>query len=62
MTSWFKFKKFLTECRRVLIVTKKPSSMEFKTTMKVAGLGIIVIGLVGFLVKIIATLTKMLNI
>ena len=40
------------ESRRVLRVTRKPSSFEFKTTVKVAGLGIIIIGIVGFIVQI----------
>jgi len=62
MTLWTKFKRFLTECKRVLIVTKKPTSMEFKTIMKVSGLGMILIGLIGFLVMIIATFVKMINV
>ncbi len=61
MTLWQKFKKFLVECKRVLIVTKKPSGMEFRTIMKVSGLGMILIGLIGFLVMIIAYFIKMIN-
>jgi len=57
-----KFKRFCTECKRVLVVTKKPSSTEFKTIMKVAGLGIVLIGLIGFLVKIFATFIQSINI
>jgi len=47
-----RLKEFLMESRRVLRVTRKPSSFEFKTTVKVAGLGIIIIGIVGFIVQI----------
>ena len=47
---WVKFKRFTKECKRVLKVTKKPSSMEFKTIVKVSGLGILIIGFIGFAV------------
>lgn len=53
---WVKFKSFIKECRRVLKVTKKPSMEEFKMIVKITGLGIIVIGLVGFIITIGATL------
>ena len=49
--SWPKrIKNYVSECRRVLKVTKKPDSVEFKTIVKVSGLGMIIIGLIGFLV------------
>jgi protein transport protein SEC61 subunit gamma-like protein len=38
---------------RVLKLTKKPSREEFLTISKVAGLGILVIGFVGFLIYIL---------
>lgn len=47
-----RLKSFLTECRRVLQVTKKPTKVEFLTIVKVSGLGILVIGLIGFLIEI----------
>jgi protein transport protein SEC61 subunit gamma-like protein len=50
---WTKFKSFLIECKRVLLVTKKPTPIEFKTIVKVSGLGIALIGLIGFLVQMI---------
>ena len=46
---WIKLKSFTNECIRVLKVTRKPDSTEFKTIVKVSGLGMIVIGLIGFL-------------
>ena len=49
--TWTKFKGFVKECRRVIKVTKKPSGEEFKTIVKVSGLGMIVIGLVGFIIQ-----------
>ncbi|MBT5023591.1 protein translocase SEC61 complex subunit gamma [Candidatus Woesearchaeota archaeon] len=48
-----KIKEFFRENKRVLKVTKKPSKEEFKTIVKVSGLGMILIGLVGFLIVMI---------
>ena len=46
-TSWqYKTKAFVMECIRVLKITKKPNAYEFKTIVKVSGLGIVVIGLI----------------
>jgi len=53
---WFKVKRFYLECSRVLKVTKKPNSVEFKTIVKVSGLGIIVIGTIGFLISLLKQL------
>ena len=52
-TLWNKFKRFVRECVRVLKITKKPTTEEFKTISKISGLGILVIGLLGFLVHVI---------
>jgi len=52
----FKFKRFVKECARVLRVTKKPNSVEFKTIVKASGLGILVLGLLGFIVQMIGVL------
>ncbi len=53
---WQKFKSFLVECKRVLRVTKKPDKTEFKTIVKVSGLGMAIIGCIGFLVHFIKEL------
>ncbi len=50
---WIKTNGFIKECKRVLRVTKKPTSEEFKTIVKVSGLGIIIIGMIGFLILLI---------
>lgn len=49
---------FLIECSRVLAVTKKPTGEEFKTVVKVAGLGILFIGMIGFMILLIVTVLK----
>jgi len=53
---WYRFKRFSLECRRVLKITKKPDRLEFKTIVKVSGLGIIIIGLIGFIITMIRQL------
>ena len=53
---WVKFKSFINECLRVLRVTRKPDKIEFKTIVKVSGLGMIVIGLIGFMITMIKEL------
>ena len=46
-------KKFSKECWRVLKVTKKPSSEEYKTIVKVTGLGIAAIGILGLVLQML---------
>jgi protein transport protein SEC61 subunit gamma-like protein len=53
---WTKFKSFIKECVRVFKITKKPTKEEYKTISKVSGLGILIIGLIGFLVHLVQTL------
>ena len=51
-------KSFFKECSRVLKITKKPTSQEFWTTVKVTGIGILLIGLIGFLISTIQLILK----
>jgi len=51
-----RLKNFVKECIRVLKITKKPTKEEFKTISKVSGLGILIIGLLGFIVHLIDVL------
>jgi protein transport protein SEC61 subunit gamma-like protein len=51
-----KLKEFSKECWRVLRVTKKPDKVEFQTIVKVAGIGILVIGFIGFLIHLVKEL------
>ena len=50
---WVKLKSFVKECYRVVQVTKKPTMVEFKTIVKVTGMGIAAIGLIGFAIAIV---------
>lgn len=55
--SWkYKIKSFIWECIRVLKVTKKPDATEFKTVVKVSGLGILIIGMLGFVIQMVKIL------
>jgi len=47
-----KFKRFIIQSKRVFKVTKKPSKEEFKIISKVTGIGILIIGLLGFVIKL----------
>ncbi|KYK26403.1 preprotein translocase subunit SecE [Euryarchaeota archaeon SM23-78] len=53
MNVWGKLKNFWIQTKRVLRVTKKPDKQEFLTIVKVSGLGILVIGLIGFILSFI---------
>ncbi|MBI2144490.1 protein translocase SEC61 complex subunit gamma [Candidatus Woesearchaeota archaeon] len=48
-----KLKSFWEECRRVLRVTKKPARLELITIVKVSGIGIALIGLIGFALSMV---------
>ncbi|MBS3169908.1 protein translocase SEC61 complex subunit gamma [Candidatus Woesearchaeota archaeon] len=45
-----KIKRFLKETIRVLRITKKPGLTEYKGLLKVTGIGISIIGLIGFII------------
>jgi protein transport protein SEC61 subunit gamma and related proteins len=55
-----KFREFITECGRVLRVARKPSKQEYWTIAKVSGIGIMIIGLLGFLLHLIDQLTSII--
>lgn len=51
-------KSFYNECVRVFKITKKPTKEEFKAIVKVSGLGILLIGFIGFIVTLVDQLIK----
>ena len=55
---WVKLKSFAIECKRVLILTKKPTKEEFRTIVKITGLGMILVGLIGFAMQVTLQLFK----
>jgi len=51
-----KLSRFITQCYRVLRITNKPSKEEYKAILKISGLGIAVIGGIGFILHMIKQL------
>ncbi|MCK5609348.1 protein translocase SEC61 complex subunit gamma [Candidatus Pacearchaeota archaeon] len=46
-------KSFLVKCKRVWHALKKPSRQEFEQVSKVSALGILALGIFGFLISIV---------
>ena len=51
-----KVKRFIKETIRVLRITKKPSKEEYVSTLKITGLGVAVIGAIGFIIFLVKQL------
>lgn len=47
---------FIEKMKRVLLVSSKPDRYEFKQSVKITGLGILLIGVIGFVVFMIIQL------
>ncbi len=43
---------------RVLRITKKPDGVEFKTIVKVSGLGMAIIGVIGFIIRMLREILR----
>ena len=53
-----RLKSFIIQSKRVWHVLRKPSGDEFKSIAKISALGILVIGLIGFLISDIIKFIK----
>lgn len=53
MTKTEQFKAFIAKCKRVWHSMKKPSMDEFKSVTKISAIGILALGVLGFLISII---------
>jgi len=51
-----KIKEFFESSKRILLISKKPSNKEFWAMAKVVGLGMIIIGVIGFIVRLLMNL------
>ncbi len=51
-------KSFILECVRVWKVTRKPSKDEFMTIVKVTGMGMLIIGFIGFVINMLWRLAR----
>ena len=45
--------KAISETRRILRLSRKPKSSEFNETVKVCGVGIVIVGTLGFIIFLI---------
>ncbi|MFQ5891481.1 MAG: protein translocase SEC61 complex subunit gamma [Candidatus Methanofastidiosia archaeon] len=59
MLSKKRFNEFISSYNRVLKLAKKPDRKEFSLVSRITGIGIILIGLFGFLIKLVSTLIRM---
>jgi len=50
--------EFLVNCRRVLAIAKKPSRKELDLSIKVSGLGLLVIGGIAFIIRFISAMMQ----
>ena len=50
-------KKFIEDSKRIFVVSKKPTMQEYKQMAIIIGVGIIFIGLLGFLIYLLFALT-----
>ena len=53
MDLWNKTKSFAIKSKRVWQILKKPTRKEFETISKVSAVGIMILGVLGFLISII---------
>ena len=47
-----KAKSFYLQCVRVWKILRKPSAMEYKTVAKVSAIGVLALGLIGFVISL----------
>ncbi|MFA6065162.1 MAG: protein translocase SEC61 complex subunit gamma [archaeon] len=50
---------FIADAKRIFTVSKKPTTEEYKRMVAIVGLGIIVIGILAFIVYMIFVLLKL---
>ncbi len=53
--------KFLADSKRIFIVSRKPSKEEYKKMAIIIALGIVLIGVIGFLIQLIFTLSGLVG-
>ncbi len=53
---WVATKSFFFKCRRVWHVLRKPSKKEYETIAKVSAIGIVLLGISGFIISMITKL------
>lgn len=51
-----RIKGFVAQARRVLLVSSKPDKQDYKQSTKITGLGMVIIGILGFVIFLIVQL------
>ena len=51
-----RFDKFVKDSKRVLKVSIKPDAQEYKELAKVSAIGVVIIGVVGFVIVLLGSL------
>ena len=51
-----KLKEFFVQTKRTLHVAKKPTKEELKKTLRICGIGFVVVGLIGFALYLVSML------
>ncbi len=54
-----KITNFISDARRIFTVSKKPTMEEYKRMVAIVGLGIIVIGIIAFIIYMIFVLLRL---
>lgn len=54
----FNIMETLREYRRILYIARKPGKKEFSEILKICGIGIILIGLIGFIIQTLIQLLQ----
>ncbi|MDD3083586.1 MAG: protein translocase SEC61 complex subunit gamma [Candidatus ainarchaeum sp.] len=56
------FLNFISDSKRIFIVSRKPTKDEYKKMLIIIGIGIIVIGVIGFVIQLIFNLAGLVGI
>ncbi len=51
-----RFDKFVKDSKRVLKVSRKPDAQEYKELAKVSAIGVVIIGVIGFVIVLLGSL------
>ncbi|WP_458402641.1 protein translocase SEC61 complex subunit gamma [Methanobrevibacter sp.] len=50
------FNKFIKDSKRVLKVSRKPDAQEYKELAKVVSIGVLIVGVIGFVIVLLGAL------
>lgn len=50
----------IENCKRVIAMTKKPDFKEFSSTSRICAIGLLLMGLIGFLIFLIANIKELI--